>query len=181
MAQTIIPSAHSLLFENVCAAGGLGHGVAHAVFFCLSLLTPAFGQATFYVERCSKMPFFLASGKCFPYFLIWLFTKEGNIKIPSSRKNTFVKCLFQLWCSILCHVGSNFFSPISLMHLIRIAMFWVCFALNSLLSVCAIFQPLLHLDSWSSIHSQWSSLLMHTMKERKVTKSLSQLFTWLLL
>jgi hypothetical protein len=42
-------------------AGGLGHGVAHAVFFSLSLLTPAFGQATFYVERCSRMPFFLAS------------------------------------------------------------------------------------------------------------------------
>ncbi|WVZ76951.1 hypothetical protein U9M48_024861 [Paspalum notatum var. saurae] len=47
----------------ISLAGGLGHGVAHAVFFCLSLLTPAFGRATFYVERCSKMPFFLASGK----------------------------------------------------------------------------------------------------------------------
>lgn len=42
-------------------AGGLGHGVAHAVFFCLSLLTPAFGRATYYVERCSHMPFFLIS------------------------------------------------------------------------------------------------------------------------
>ncbi|XP_020586270.1 gamma-secretase subunit APH1-like isoform X2 [Phalaenopsis equestris] len=42
-------------------AGGLGHGVAHAVFFCLSLLTPAFGKATYYVERCSHMPFFLIS------------------------------------------------------------------------------------------------------------------------
>ncbi|XP_028556349.1 gamma-secretase subunit APH1-like isoform X2 [Dendrobium catenatum] len=42
-------------------AGGLGHGVAHAVFFCLSLLTPAFGGATYYVERCSHMPFFLIS------------------------------------------------------------------------------------------------------------------------
>jgi len=70
MAQTIIPSAHSLLFENVCAAGGLGHGVAHAVFFCLSLLTPAFGQATFYVERCSKMPFFLASALIALGFLV---------------------------------------------------------------------------------------------------------------
>ncbi|KAL6889054.1 hypothetical protein ACP4OV_010080 [Aristida adscensionis] len=45
----------------ISLAGGLGHGVAHAVFFCLSLLTPAFGRATFYVERCSRMPFFLAS------------------------------------------------------------------------------------------------------------------------
>lgn len=45
------------------AAGGMGHGVAHAVFFCVSLLTPAFGPATFYVEKCSRMPFFLVSGK----------------------------------------------------------------------------------------------------------------------
>nr|VDD16996.1 unnamed protein product [Brassica rapa] len=37
------------------------HGVAHAVFFCLSLLTPAFGPATFYVDICSKVPFFLVS------------------------------------------------------------------------------------------------------------------------
>ncbi|KAK7818025.1 gamma-secretase subunit aph1-like [Quercus suber] len=42
-------------------AGGLGHGVAHAVFFCLSLLTPAFGPATFFVDRCSQIPFFLVS------------------------------------------------------------------------------------------------------------------------
>ncbi|KAI3919152.1 hypothetical protein MKW92_031691 [Papaver armeniacum] len=46
---------------QIALAGGLGHGVAHAVFFCLSLLTPAFGKATFYVERCSSMPFFLVS------------------------------------------------------------------------------------------------------------------------
>ncbi|KAI3965179.1 hypothetical protein MKX01_027670 [Papaver californicum] len=46
---------------QIALAGGLGHGVAHAVFFCLSLLTPAFGPATFYVERCSSMPFFLVS------------------------------------------------------------------------------------------------------------------------
>ncbi|ONI29277.1 hypothetical protein PRUPE_1G190300 [Prunus persica] len=42
-------------------AGGLGHGVAHAVFFCISLLTPAFGPGTFFVDRCSKIPFFLLS------------------------------------------------------------------------------------------------------------------------
>lgn len=46
---------------QIALAGGLGHGVAHAVFFCLSLLTPAFGPATFYVEKCSQMPFFLVS------------------------------------------------------------------------------------------------------------------------
>ncbi|PSS24078.1 Gamma-secretase subunit APH1-like [Actinidia chinensis var. chinensis] len=46
---------------QIALAGGLGHGVAHAVFFCLSLLTPAFGLATFYVEKCSQLPFFLIS------------------------------------------------------------------------------------------------------------------------
>ncbi|KAG5530839.1 hypothetical protein RHGRI_025712 [Rhododendron griersonianum] len=48
--------------NHMYAAGGLGHGVAHAVFFCISLLTPAFGSATFYVEKCSQIPFFLVSG-----------------------------------------------------------------------------------------------------------------------
>ncbi|XP_052207567.1 gamma-secretase subunit APH1-like [Diospyros lotus] len=46
---------------QIALAGGLGHGVAHAVFFCLSLLTPAFGPATYYVEKCSQIPFFLVS------------------------------------------------------------------------------------------------------------------------
>ncbi|KAI8537581.1 hypothetical protein RHMOL_Rhmol09G0035100 [Rhododendron molle] len=46
---------------QIALAGGLGHGVAHAVFFCISLLTPAFGSATFYVEKCSQIPFFLVS------------------------------------------------------------------------------------------------------------------------
>ncbi|GAV90070.1 Aph-1 domain-containing protein [Cephalotus follicularis] len=45
----------------IALAGGLGHGVAHAVFFCISLLTPAFGPATYFVEKCSKIPFFLVS------------------------------------------------------------------------------------------------------------------------
>lgn len=44
-------------------AGGMGHGVAHAIFFCVSLLTPAFGPATYHVEKCPQMPFFLVSGK----------------------------------------------------------------------------------------------------------------------
>ncbi|KAK9288384.1 hypothetical protein L1049_016839 [Liquidambar formosana] len=46
---------------QIALAGGLGHGMAHAVFFCLSLLTPAFGPATFYVDSCSQLPFFLVS------------------------------------------------------------------------------------------------------------------------
>ncbi|XP_021832288.1 gamma-secretase subunit APH1-like [Prunus avium] len=46
---------------QIALAGGLGHGVAHAVFFCISLLTPAFGPGTFFVDRCSKIPFFLLS------------------------------------------------------------------------------------------------------------------------
>ncbi|XP_022875117.1 gamma-secretase subunit APH1-like [Olea europaea var. sylvestris] len=46
---------------QIALAGGMGHGVAHAVFFCLSLLTPAFGPGTYYVEKCSQMSFFLVS------------------------------------------------------------------------------------------------------------------------
>lgn len=46
---------------QIALAGGLGHGVAHAVFFGLSLLTPSFGPATYYVDRCPHIPFFLVS------------------------------------------------------------------------------------------------------------------------
>ncbi|KAA8531392.1 hypothetical protein F0562_006112 [Nyssa sinensis] len=46
---------------QIALAGGLGHGLAHAVFFCVSLLTPAFGPATFFVDKCSQLPFFLVS------------------------------------------------------------------------------------------------------------------------
>ncbi|KAK6123009.1 hypothetical protein DH2020_043256 [Rehmannia glutinosa] len=46
---------------QIALAGGMGHGVAHAIFFCISLLTPAFGPATYYVEKCSQIPFFLVS------------------------------------------------------------------------------------------------------------------------
>ncbi|CAI0397089.1 unnamed protein product [Linum tenue] len=45
----------------IALAGGLGHGAAHAVFFCLSVLTPAFGPATFFTDQCSQIPFFLVS------------------------------------------------------------------------------------------------------------------------
>lgn len=69
-----------LLISDICwhTAGGLGHGVAHAVFFCLGLLTPAFGPATYYVEKCSKMPFFLVSGKGNLLFRSFLFDSFGN-------------------------------------------------------------------------------------------------------
>ncbi|KAL5703005.1 hypothetical protein ACHQM5_028152 [Ranunculus cassubicifolius] len=46
---------------QIALAGGLGHGVAHSIFFCLSLLTPSFGRATYYVDKCSHAPFFLVS------------------------------------------------------------------------------------------------------------------------
>ncbi|KAF7805357.1 gamma-secretase subunit APH1-like [Senna tora] len=46
---------------QIALAGGLGHGIAHAVFFCLSLLTPAFGPATYFSDKCSQIPFFLLS------------------------------------------------------------------------------------------------------------------------
>ncbi|KAL1811019.1 hypothetical protein ACET3Z_021084 [Daucus carota] len=55
---------------QIALAGGLGHGLAHGVFFCLSLLTPAFGPATFYVQKCSQMPFFLVSAMIALAFVI---------------------------------------------------------------------------------------------------------------
>ncbi|GBG79656.1 hypothetical protein CBR_g29804 [Chara braunii] len=50
-------------------ASGLGHGSAHAAFFFLSLLTPALGPATYYVDSCPQMPFFLVAD--FGKFCIW--------------------------------------------------------------------------------------------------------------
>ncbi|KAG2397812.1 Gamma-secretase subunit APH1-like [Vigna angularis] len=60
-----VSKPHLLLTDKmlIALAGGLGHGVAHAVFFCISLLTPAFGPATYFVDRCSKVPFFLLYGE----------------------------------------------------------------------------------------------------------------------
>ncbi|GAB2230936.1 hypothetical protein Droror1_Dr00015234 [Drosera rotundifolia] len=46
---------------QIALAGGLGHALAHGVFFCISMLTPAFGPATYYTEKCSYIPFFLVS------------------------------------------------------------------------------------------------------------------------
>ncbi|KAH7306659.1 hypothetical protein KP509_22G023800 [Ceratopteris richardii] len=55
---------------QIALAGGLGHGIAHAVFFCLSLLTPSFGKATFYVDSCKQMPLFLVAAMLSLSFLI---------------------------------------------------------------------------------------------------------------
>jgi len=46
---------------QIAIASGLGHGIAHSVFFCLSLLTPAFGPATYYIDSCVHMPLFLVA------------------------------------------------------------------------------------------------------------------------
>lgn len=43
-------------------ASGVGHGLAHAVFFGLSIIAPAFGPATYYTSSCKQMPLFLVSG-----------------------------------------------------------------------------------------------------------------------
>ena len=40
----------------------MGHGTAHAVFFGLSILAPAFGRATYYTQSCKQMPLFLVTG-----------------------------------------------------------------------------------------------------------------------
>ncbi|KAK9672270.1 hypothetical protein RND81_12G088000 [Saponaria officinalis] len=58
---TIWNSTQFCFTVSICRSGGLGHGLAHAVFFCVSLLTPAFGPATYHSDRCTTMPFFLVS------------------------------------------------------------------------------------------------------------------------
>lgn len=40
----------------------MGHGTAHAAFFGLSILAPAFGRATYYTQSCKQMPLFLVTG-----------------------------------------------------------------------------------------------------------------------
>lgn len=72
-------------FHSLYAAGGLGHGVAHAVFFCLSLLTPAFGPATFFVDRCSQIPFFLVSGE------LRLFVSFSNASLNCNKMEELLK------------------------------------------------------------------------------------------
>lgn len=44
------------------SASGLGHGLAHSAMFFLALLTPTLGAATYYLEGCPEVPFFLAAG-----------------------------------------------------------------------------------------------------------------------
>lgn len=57
-------SKPGLLFTDkiqIALAAGLGHGLAHVFFFCLSLVVVAYGPATYYKESCPEMPFFLAT------------------------------------------------------------------------------------------------------------------------
>ncbi|KAG6554329.1 hypothetical protein Mapa_004245 [Marchantia paleacea] len=53
------PRLHAVDKFEIALAFGLGHGLAHVIFFCVALLTPAFGPATLYVNSCTQMPFFM--------------------------------------------------------------------------------------------------------------------------
>ncbi|GAQ90906.1 Hypothetical membrane protein [Klebsormidium nitens] len=46
---------------SIYLASGLGHGLAHSAMFFLALLTPTLGAATYYLEGCPEVPFFLAA------------------------------------------------------------------------------------------------------------------------
>ncbi|XP_024385828.1 gamma-secretase subunit APH1-like [Physcomitrium patens] len=60
---------------EVSFASGVGHGVAHAIFFGLSVIAPAFGPATYYTESCKEMPFFLVSALLtLAFFLLHTFS-----------------------------------------------------------------------------------------------------------
>lgn len=63
-------------------ASGVGHGTAHAVFFGLSVIVPAFGPATYYTESCKQMPFFLVTGSP-PSFSYLQFSLQHQLVICS--------------------------------------------------------------------------------------------------
>eukprot|EP00245_Coleochaete_scutata_P003433 TRINITY_DN1505_c0_g3_i1.p1 TRINITY_DN1505_c0_g3~~TRINITY_DN1505_c0_g3_i1.p1 ORF type:complete len:263 (-),score=13.09 TRINITY_DN1505_c0_g3_i1:54-842(-) len=49
---------------------GWGHGGVHSAIFFLSLLTPALGPATFYVDACPQLPLFLVAALMSLAFLV---------------------------------------------------------------------------------------------------------------
>lgn len=95
---------------QIALAGGLGHGVAHAVFFCLSLLTPSFGQATFYVESCSQMPLFLVAALVSLSFLV-IHTFSMIIAFNGYEDD---KKVFQLFAPAL-HFMASFLTLVNLL------------------------------------------------------------------
>ncbi|KAL3678245.1 hypothetical protein R1sor_021201 [Riccia sorocarpa] len=64
------PRLHAVDKLEIALAFGLGHGLAHVIFFCVALLTPSFGPATYYIPSCSRMSFFLMSALTGLGFLI---------------------------------------------------------------------------------------------------------------
>lgn len=60
---------------EIALASGVGHGAVHAVFFGLSILSPAFGPATYYTQSCKHMPLFLVSAlTTLAFFLLHTFS-----------------------------------------------------------------------------------------------------------
>ncbi|XP_024393748.1 gamma-secretase subunit APH1-like isoform X1 [Physcomitrium patens] len=69
------PQCNYLDRLEIALASGVGHGLAHAVFFGLSIIAPAFGPATYYTSSCKQMPLFLVSAlSSLAFFLLHTFS-----------------------------------------------------------------------------------------------------------
>lgn len=69
------PQLHYVDRLEIALASGLGHGAVHAVFFGLSILSLAFGPATYYTQSCKHMPLFLVSAlTALAFFLVHTFS-----------------------------------------------------------------------------------------------------------
>jgi anterior pharynx defective protein 1 len=94
------PRVHAVDKIEIALAFGLGHGLAHAIFFCVSLLTPAFGPATFYIDACPQMPLFLVAALTALGFLLvhtcsMIIAFNGHEE-GKTRQQMFVPCMHLL-------------------------------------------------------------------------------------
>ncbi|KAJ3671498.1 hypothetical protein LUZ60_007577 [Juncus effusus] len=132
----------------IALAGGLGHGLAHAVFFCISLLTPSFGPATYYNAKCSNIPFFLISAIiALGFVIIHTFSMIIAFNGYSEGKKT-----------------DQLFTPFS--HLIA-SLFTL---INLVPNGCKVGLPLLYVMTGTTLYYSWQ-LVWRRLTEHKISRS----------
>jgi len=94
---------------QIALASGMGHGTAHAVFFGLSILAPAFGRATYYTQSCKQMPLFLVTAlTTLGFFLLHTFSMiiafNGYTKLNRTQ---------QLFVPVM-HLGASLLTLVNL-------------------------------------------------------------------
>mmetsp|Transcript_36337 Transcript_36337/g.61253 ORF Transcript_36337/g.61253 Transcript_36337/m.61253 type:complete len:245 (+) Transcript_36337:318-1052(+) len=79
-------------YMSMALAAGMGHGLAHSMFFFFGLAALSLGPATFYVDKCPNMSLFLytalASGA-----MLMLHTFSMVISFDGHSKNNFLRQL----------------------------------------------------------------------------------------